>query len=150
MATSAEQSVSVSKTIAASPQEIFAILSNTEGHVAIDGSGTVRQTIDPIDLTLGTKFGMKMKLGVPYRMKSTVVEFEQDRLIAWCHFAKHRWRYELEDTEEGTVVTETFDWSTSLFPKGIEIMGYPTSHPDNMTKTLEHLESEVLRCRNSD
>lgn len=149
MATSAEQMVSVSKTIAATPQEIFAVLSNTAGHVAIDGSGTVRATLDAVDLTLGTKFGMKMKMGVPYRMKSKVVEFEQDQLIAWCHFGKHRWRYQLEETDDGTTVTETFDWSTALFPKGIELMGYPKSHPANMTKTLDRLETEVLRRRNS-
>jgi len=38
---------------------------------------------------------MAMKLGVPYAVKNTVVEFEPDRQIAWCHFAKARWRYEL-------------------------------------------------------
>ena len=45
---------------------------------------------------LGDRFGMDMKLGVPYRMSSTVVEYEADRLLAWAHFGGHRWRYELD------------------------------------------------------
>ncbi len=72
-----------------------------------------------------------------------MVEFEENRLIAWAHFGGHRWRYELEPIDEGTRVTETFDWSTAKAPKFIELMGYPKKHPANMEKTLERLESHV-------
>ena len=46
---------------------------------------------------VGDKFGMKMRFNgmVPYRITSTVKEFEENELIAWAHFGKHRWRYEL-------------------------------------------------------
>ena len=37
-----------------------------------------------------------------YRMTSKVVEYEENRRIAWCHLVKNRWRYELEPTEGGT------------------------------------------------
>ena len=80
-------------------------------------------------LTLGSKFGMDMKMGpLPYRISNTVVEFEQDRLIAWDHFGKHRWRYELEPLGDGstTRVTESFDWSTATIPKLIELAGAST------------------------
>ncbi len=139
--------VSVSRTIAGSPEEIFAILTDTEGHVAIDGSDSVKGTLAPQRLEMGSRFGMKMRVGVPYRIKSTVVEYEQDRLIAWRHFGKHRWRYRLEPVDDGTLVTETFDWSQAISRKAIELMGYPKSHPAGMTKTLERLEAEVLRRR---
>ena len=33
--------------------------------------------------SLGSTFGMSMKLGVPYSMTNTVIEFEPDRRIAW-------------------------------------------------------------------
>ena len=57
-----------------------------------------------------SRFGMKMSRGVPYRMTSKVVEFDENRVIAWCHFGGHRWRWELEPDGGGaTKVTETFD-----------------------------------------
>lgn len=139
----AHQMVSGSRVIAASPEAIFAVLSDPRRHSDFDGSGTVQDAMvsAPGKLELGSKFGMKMKMGVPYVIKSTVVEFEQDRLIAWQHFGKHRWRYELDPVDGGTQVTETFDYSTSFSPKGIELMGYPDRHRVNIAQTLERLES---------
>ena len=122
-----EQNVSASRLINAPAEAIFAVLANPARHAEIDGSGTVRgsRQESPELLTMGSKFGMKMKIGVPYDMRSTVVEFEENKLIAWAHFGKHRWRYELEEVDGGTMVTETFDWSTARSPKFIELMGYP-------------------------
>ncbi len=138
------QEVSVSRVVEASPAEVFAVLSSPAGHARIDGSGSVRAAIEgPEPLALGDKFRMDMKLGLPYKMWSTVVEFEQDRLIAWAHFGKHRWRFELEPVGEGTMVTQTFDWSTARIPKFIELMGYPEKHPANMEATLAALAAEV-------
>ena len=96
---------------------------------------------DPEPLVLGSKFGMNMRIGLPYRIQNEVVEYEKDRLIAWQHFGRHRWRYEFEPVDGGTKVTETFDWSTSRSPRFIELMGYPKKHPANMDKTLERLEA---------
>ena len=86
---------------------------------------------------------MKMRFGIPYDIRNTVVEFEEDRLIAWQHFGRHRWRYELEPGEKATLVIETFDWSTSAIPLAIELMRYPKSHPAAMARTLERLEAVV-------
>ena len=74
---------------------------------------------------------MDMKFGLlPYRIENTVGEFEENRLIAWRHLGKHRWRYELEPVATvATKVTESFDWSTATSPKVIELMGYPKKHP---------------------
>jgi len=138
-----EQSVSASRLIDAPAHVIFSILADPSRHAEIDGSGTVRGTKDgtPKRLQLGSKFGMKMKIFVPYDMRSTVVEYEENKLLAWAHFGKHRWRYELEEVDGGTMVTETFDWSTALVPKAIELAGYPKKHLPNMQKTLERLEA---------
>lgn len=139
----AHQMVSGSRVIDAPASEIFAVLSDPRRHGDFDGSDTVQDAMvsAPDKLEMGSKFGMKMRMGVPYVIKSTVVEFEQDRLIAWQHFGKHRWRYELEPVDGGTQVTETFDYSTAIFPKGIEMMGYPDRHRGNIAQTLERLES---------
>ena len=145
-----ERSVSVSRLINAPASVIFDVLADPGRHAEIDGSGTVRGSKDatPKRLAMGSKFGMKMKLGIPYDMRSTVVEFEEDALIAWAHFGKHRWRYELEATDGGTMVTETFDWSTSIAPPFIELMGYPHKHVPSMQKTLERLEAVALAANN--
>lgn len=140
-----ERSVSVSRLIDAPADVIFDLLAHPDRHAEIDGSGTVRSSkSEPSTrLAMGSKFGMKMKLGVPYDISNKVVEFEEGKALAWAHFGGHRWRYELEETAEGTMVTETFDWSTSWMPLFIEMVGYPKSHPENMRKTLERLESVV-------
>jgi len=138
-----ERKVSVSRVINASPEVIFATITDPTKHPEIDGSGTVLgETFGPERLTeQGQSFGMKMKFnGIPYRIKSTVKEYEDNTLIAWAHFGGHRWRYELEAQEGGTNVTETFDWSTATVPKFIEMMGYPKRHPANMEATLERLD----------
>ena len=119
---------------------------NSDAFVAFPGgSGTVQEASgDPRQLKLGDKFGMKMKWGVPYSVKSTVKEFEQDRLIAWAHFGGHRWRYELEPLDDHrTRVTETFDWSTSKTPWALEWMNIPEGHVDSVEGTLERLEAVV-------
>lgn len=140
-----DKKVSVSRDIAAAPEQIFAVLASPAGHAQIDGSGTVvaARPGQPDTLVLGSRFGMSMKLGVPYRMQNTVVEYEENRLIAWQHVGKHRWRYELTPIEGGTRVTETFDWSTARSPRFIELMGYPKKHIPNMERTLERLEQVV-------
>jgi len=142
-----ERVVSVSRFIKASPEAIFDVLADPARHAEIDGSGMVQELRGESNrLELGSKFGMDMKMGLlPYRVTSTVKEFEDNRLIAWAHAGKHRWRYELAPVDGGTEVTESFDWSTAPMPvqKFIELMGYPKKHPSNMEATLERLASVV-------
>jgi hypothetical protein len=135
------------RTIAASPATIFAVVSDASLHPVIDGSGMVRDVRGSGDhrLALGSKFGMSMRLGLPYRITNTVVEYEPDRLIAWCHPGKHRWRWEVEPVGDGasSLVTETFDWSTAISPKVIELVGYPERHLRNIERSLERLDAFV-------
>ena len=97
--------------VQATPSVIFSILSNPKRHREMDGSGTITANIrGPDELVLGSKFGMKMHLGINYRIRNTVVEYKKDELIAWRHLGQWRWRYELVDLGNGsTQVTETFD-----------------------------------------
>ena len=146
MADGAEQRVSVERVIEAPAARIFAVLSDARQHHLIDGSDMLKSSLKaPDTLTMGSKFSMSMKLGpLPYRISNEIVEFEQDRRIAWCHYGKHRWRYELEPQGEGTtLVRETFDWSTAVIPKVIELMGAPARNEPGMVKTLERLAALV-------
>jgi len=92
---------------------IFDILVDPRRHVEIDGSDMIRCCLNgPERLGLSSEFVMSMRLwGIPYRVRNRVVEFEENRLIAWRHFEPQRWRFELEPIESGTQVTETFDYS---------------------------------------
>ena len=99
--------------INAPSEKIFSILSKPHRHKEIDGSHTIQENISgPDKLVLGSKFGMKMRLGVNYRIKNTVVEYQENSLIAWRHVGRWIWRYELVNIgPQMTQVTETFDAS---------------------------------------
>ncbi|HEU4511740.1 MAG TPA: SRPBCC family protein [Nocardioidaceae bacterium] len=110
----APREISASTTVEAPPSVVFSILSDPRQHARIDGSGSVGNVIDGPDRlrAKGDQFSVHMKIVVPYKITNKVVEYEQDRRIAWRHFGAHRWRYELEPTDDGgTTVTETFDYS---------------------------------------
>jgi hypothetical protein len=96
-----------------SAEKIFAILANPHRHKEIDGSSTIQENISgPDKLILGSKFGMKMHLGVDYRILNTVVEYKENSLIGWRHVGRWIWRYELVNLgPQMTQVTETFDAS---------------------------------------
>ena len=104
--------VSVSRFIPAPPSVIFDILANPYEHHRLDGSGTVQlpRGDAPHRLYLGARFSMNMRMGASYVTANRVVAFEENRVIAWCHWARFVWRYELSPQGEGTLVTESFDF----------------------------------------
>ena len=140
--------VSESRVIAAPASAIFVLLADPSKHAAFDGSGTVQHARPgaPERLTLGSRFGMDMRIGVPYRIANTVVEFSPDRRIGWKHFGGHVWRYLLEPTttadgSPATRVTEQFDWSTSRSRLYIRLSGFPARNRKAIIATLERLDS---------
>ena len=140
-----DKKVSVSRVIPAPPDRVFDVLADPSLHPQIDGSGSVRGALgNPTRLSLGAKFGMSMRIGLPYFVRNTVKEFDEGRRIAWSHLGGHRWRYELEPVDEGTRVVETFDWSTAVAPPVLELLGVPERHKPNMEKSLERLEKVVI------
>lgn len=131
--------------VAAGPHEIFELLTDPAMHPVIDGSGTLRASRETGQkLVLGSRFGMDMRLGVRYRINNLVVEFEQDRLIAWRHFSGHRWRYELEPVEGGTLVTETWDASRLRHKWLLRPLGFTRATGPNMELTLERLAGHFV------
>jgi uncharacterized protein YndB with AHSA1/START domain len=134
--------VSASAAIAAPPEQLFALLTDPAMHPKIDGTGSVLsvQGGGPERLTLGSQFGMNMKIGAPYKILNTVVEYDQDRLIAWRHFYGHRWRWQFRPLDGGrTEVTETFDWSTTRFPLLLTLTTFPRRNLRGIEKSLARL-----------
>ncbi|MEY4025518.1 MAG: hypothetical protein RL438_1031 [Actinomycetota bacterium] len=134
--------VSVERLIRVAPGLIFEILADPRQHSKIDGSGSVKaaQISAPSRLSLGAKFAMNMKIGIPYKMTNTVVEFEENRRIAWQHFGGHIWRYTLEPVDGGTKVTEQFDYNGSKSVLMLKLRGSMGNNEKFMIKTLENIE----------
>ena len=134
--------VSVERFVPAAPGLIFEVLADPRQHSKIDGSGSVKaaRVSAPPRLSLDAKFAMEMKIGVPYKMTNTVVEFEENRRIAWRHLGGHIWRYILEPVDSGTKVVEQFDYNGSKSILILKLRGSMKSNEKFMAKTLENLE----------
>ena len=145
--------VSVERVIAAPADRIFELLADPVRHHDIDGSGTVRDAKESTGerLQLGSKFGMKMHLGINYSMVNEIIEFDDGKRIAWQTrpgdgwqsrlFGGRIWRYELEPGDNGTLVRETWDISQEKGPvKHLLRTGRSREHTRGaMEKTLENI-----------
>ena len=145
--------VTVERVIAAAPEAIFDLLADPSRHCDIDGSGSVVGAKGGSErLGLGSSFGMSMKMGLPYSMVSTVIEFDENRRIAWQttgptaigkHVGGRIWRYELEPVDGGTKVSESWDIRhESAFTKPIVRQAADKTRK-NMAATLERIEQVV-------
>jgi len=137
-----DDTVSASVVVDATPAAIFDFVRRPANHAIISGDRSVKGVrFGPEVLGAGDKFGMSMKLlGVPYRISSRVVEFEEDRCIAWAHVGRHRWRWEVQAAGTGgSTVTETFDLSTAAAPPALRIFGYPGRHLSNVAESVERV-----------
>jgi hypothetical protein len=116
----------VSRPIAATPAEIFAIVSSPEGHVQIDASGMLMSSTGRPVTAVGDTFVVHMDrealgdrpLGL-YDVTVKILKFEQDKEIAWTVESglldtplEHVYGYRLEPgADGGTLVTSYYDWS---------------------------------------
>lgn len=143
--------VSVERLIAAPPDRIFALLADAAEHATFDGSDSVNHaTQQSVPLTMGSKFGMAMRgrketLFLPYRTTNTVIEYEPDRRIAWQTYGLggliggRIWRYELNPTDGGTLVRETWDVSQEKNKSMVVRGSMPQQTEDGMRATLERI-----------
>ncbi|HMK63176.1 MAG TPA: SRPBCC family protein [Acidimicrobiales bacterium] len=150
--------VSVERMIHAPPEAIFALVADSSRHPDIDGSGSVIELKPdaPHKLTQGSVFGMGMKLGIRYSMVNTVVEYEENRRIAWkaepppglmARLSGGRiWRYELEPTDSGTRVRESWDISQDKQRAMLRIVA-AGQVKRSMEKTLERIEQLTASAR---
>ena len=137
--------IKITRTVEASPEQLFALLSNPSRHTEIDGAGMLRGVDgggEPVT-GVGDQFLMNMDqdgLGT-YQMRNTVTAYEQNRTIGWApelypldalkdkigdiEPKGHTYTWEFEPAGSGqTTVTQTYDWSKvtdegfrGLFPR---------------------------------
>ena len=140
---SSSRLISVSRLIPATPSRIFDLLADPRQHVRLDGSGSVTSVKKaPQRLALGSTFSMHMKLGLGYVTRNRVVQFQENRSIAWHHFALFVWRYDLEEVDGGTLVTESFNYDRP-WAFVIIALGFPERNRAAMEGTLQRLETIV-------
>ncbi len=112
------------RAVAASAAEIFALLSDPRGHVAIDGSGMLMDASGDIVARTGDSFVVHMDREALndsppglYDVTVEIVTFEPAREIAWIVHGRlelgHVYGYRLEPIEDGTLVTSYYDWSAA-------------------------------------
>jgi hypothetical protein len=114
--------IEVSRAIAATSTEIFSLLTEPEGHVAIDSSGMlmsssgqpVRQVGDTFIVHMDREALNDYPLGL-YDVTVKIVTFALDEELAWVIEGKwnigHVYGYRLAPIEGGTLVTSYYDWS---------------------------------------
>ena len=115
--------IEVERAIAAEPADIFRLLTDPGGHVAIDSSGMLMDATGDRVKAVGDTFVVHMDrealndypLGL-YDVTVKIVTFDHDREIAWTVEGQlnlgHVYGYRLEPIPEGTLVTSYYDWSS--------------------------------------
>jgi hypothetical protein len=147
----------VSRRISIPARDIFQILADPAGHVAMDGSGMVRGAVSEAMVSgVGDVFVMKMYYSEhgDYEMNNHVVEYERDRRIGWEPEAGRghpdasapdarwgqRWIFDLApDGPDATIVTEIYDCSRVPEDECVAMDG-GRIWIESMSKTLERLD----------
>lgn len=156
-----KDTISVSTTVSAPVDTVFAVLADPTTHQAIDGTGWVRESLDGKPVTeSGQVFRMAMyHVNHPdkdYEMANRVEVFDPPRAIAWqpgqgpddaaLEFGGWVWRYDLEPVgEDGTEVTLTYDWS-AVPPQLREHIQFPPFEAQHLENSLQHL-AELAQAR---
>ncbi len=156
MTTSTER-LEASRLIPAPPAAVFAVLTDPQGHVAIDASGMLQGAEGDVVRAVGDRFTVHMDreaLGdLPmgrYDVDVVIEQLARDRLIAWSVDGTiqppigHVYGYQLEAAEGGTMTTSFYDWSQAradIKARGI----FPVVSATNLRATLGILERAVRR-----
>jgi uncharacterized protein YndB with AHSA1/START domain len=149
-----EKRITVERTINASTDAVFDVLSNPRRHVDLDGSGFVQsgEKVDRIQQT-GDVFVMNMAgdhMGGDYQTDNHVVGYSPNQLLAWktapagTEPPGWQWVWELESQgSDTTVVRHTYDWSDVTDQQLLEKVGFPLVTEEQMQDTLQRLDQAV-------
>ena len=150
--------IEVQRTIDADPAAIFAILTDPQGHVAIDSSGMLQSAEGERVTAVGDSFVVHMdrealndypELG-RYDVTVQISAFDPGREIAWTILGRirpqigHVYGYRLEPTDDGTLVTSYYDWS-KIDPQWRDAGIFPVIPEGALRATLGILARTVAR-----
>jgi hypothetical protein len=147
----------VQRRIAADPPKIFRVLSDPQGHVAIDSSGMLMSATGEPVAAVGDTFVVHMDREAlndfpmgEYDVTVTITTFVPDREIAWTIVGQikppigHVYGYVLEPVADGTLVTSYYDWS-SIDPTWKEAGIFPVISEGALRATLGILARTVTQ-----
>lgn len=148
------------RSIPASAESIFAILSDPTRHQETEPGDWVRSALSEDKITgVGQVFGVNMYIesaGVDYVMHNRVTSYEPQRVIAWepgrlsdqgeVDAGGWVWRYDLSpaDADGSTEVTLSYDWSNTPQQVRDEIGSMPPFPPAFLAESLQALERAVV------
>jgi hypothetical protein len=149
--------IEVQRTIPAPASDIFAVLCDPQGHVAIDATGMLQDADGEPVTGVGGDFVVHMDrealndfpLG-KYDVTVAIREFDKDRLIAWTILGQirpqigHVYGYRLDPADEGTLVTSFYDWS-DIDDHWREAKIFPVISESALRATLGILDRTVRR-----
>lgn len=147
----------VSRQVPATPEAVFAVLRDPQGHVAIDSSGMLQAaTGEPVS-AVGDVFTVHMDreaLGDrpmgEYDVEVHLTAYDAPREIAWTIVGTvkppigHVYGYRLQPVEDGTLVTSYYDWSQAR-PDLVEAGLFPVIPEQALKATLGILARTVAR-----
>lgn len=147
--------ISTSRVIPATPSAVFEVLTDPEGHVAIDSSGMLQSAEGQRPSAVGDSFIVHMdreSLGdVPmgrYDVEVVITRIDEDALVEWTIHGTikppigHVYGYELVADPSGTRVTSYCDWSDAA-EKWKHV--FPVIDEKSLRASLGILERAVLR-----
>ncbi len=151
--------IEVQRFIEAEPAAVFRVVSDPQGHVAIDASGMLQDASGEPATAVGDTFVVHMDrealndfpLG-KYDVTVNIIDFEQDRRIAWTITGQleppigHVYGYTLEPADGGTLVTSYYDWS-AIDPVWREAAIFPVISEGALRATLGILARTVAPAR---
>ncbi len=148
------EAVSVTITVPASADAVFAVLADPASHASIDGTVWV---CEPLDGERLTRSGQVFRMGMyhpdhpdgRYETANQVRELDPSRAISWAtgtedaegrlSFGGWIWRYDLAPAADGgTQVRLTYDWSGAT-PKARTILDFPPFGVEHLENSLRHL-----------
>jgi hypothetical protein len=150
-----------SRVVASPAADVFRLLCDPQGHVAIDSSGMLQDATGGPVSAAGDSFVVHMdreslndfpEMG-KYDVTVTIEDFEADRLISWKILGRirpqigHVYGYRLAPDpggSEGTLVTSFYDWS-DIHPDWAAAGIFPVISEDALRATLGILDRTVRR-----
>lgn len=146
----------ITRTIPAPAGDIFAVLRDPRGHLAIDASGMLQDVEGGPVSAVGDRFLVHMDReplnDIPrmgrYDVTVVITDYEPDRRIAWTIDGtiqpplRHIYGYTLEPDGDATRVTSFYDWS-QVDPGRIESSVFPVIPEVGLRATLGILDRTV-------